>query len=151
MRRPDFRLDEPLRPAQAFRAKCVACTGGDLAAVRNCTATEEQCHCFPYRMGRGCDRSRNPDPPGRLRAIRRECLHCMGGRHNFVRECDNVACPLHPYRLGRRPKKSTEPPPYLAETAPEAANVLEVDKKVGRTPEVPAGGVGGTFCDDALP
>jgi len=46
-----------------------------------------------------------------LRAIRLRCLECSNGSAKDVKECpcDHnegalEACPLHPYRLGKRPK-----------------------------------------------
>lgn len=42
-----------------------------------------------------------------LVSIRRRCLDCRGGSRKDVRECQFTNCPLHPYRLGRRPPKGT--------------------------------------------
>lgn len=36
-----------------------------------------------------------------LKAIRQKCLDCNGGVRKEADECDLVACPLHPYRLGK--------------------------------------------------
>lgn len=36
-----------------------------------------------------------------LKAIRKQCLHCMGGSFRLVSECPDVDCPLYPYRFGR--------------------------------------------------
>lgn len=41
-----------------------------------------------------------------LKAIRTYCLHCMGGHQQsaqYVRECDETICPLHDWRMGRKP------------------------------------------------
>lgn len=39
-----------------------------------------------------------------IKAIRVKCLECCNGQQNEVRECAVVSCPLHEYRMGRRPK-----------------------------------------------
>jgi len=41
-----------------------------------------------------------------LRSLRKGCLHCMGENYNQVEACHLDACPLHPLRLGRKPKSS---------------------------------------------
>ena len=38
-----------------------------------------------------------------LKAIRANCVECMGGQRSLVRECDLRGCPLWPYRLGKNP------------------------------------------------
>ena len=38
-----------LRPLKAIRAKCLDCSGGSQAEVRNCDI--EDCPLWPYRMG----------------------------------------------------------------------------------------------------
>jgi hypothetical protein len=111
----DFRVDAPLRPARAIRARCLHCVGNEWGEVRNCTATEKDCHLWPYRMGAGRDGSRPFRRRSRLKTIRDECMHCMGGCvrapgvHNpaagLVRECDAFHCPLWPWRTGHRPRK----------------------------------------------
>lgn len=42
--------DVHLTQLQAIRAKCIECSGGELAAVRNCKVPK--CALYPYRMGR---------------------------------------------------------------------------------------------------
>lgn len=39
-----------LTPVKAIRAKCIDCSGGDKAEVRECVITE--CPLYPYRMGK---------------------------------------------------------------------------------------------------
>ena len=41
-----------------------------------------------------------------LRAIRTKCVDCCAGSVQEVRLCPVTACPLHPYRFGRRPSKT---------------------------------------------
>jgi len=107
----DFRVDKSLTPAKAIRKRCLHCVGGERAEVERCTARTPQgpcdpsgCWLWPYRMGRGVDRSRSPKGkrlPTRAQAIRRECLNCMGDNRYFVKTCESYHCHLWPYRLGR--------------------------------------------------
>ena len=39
-----------------------------------------------------------------IKAIRKKCLDCVGNQYKTVRLCEDKKCPLHPYRMGRRPK-----------------------------------------------
>lgn len=39
-----------------------------------------------------------------LKTIRDKCIDCCGGQKKEVRECTVKKCPLHPYRMGKRPK-----------------------------------------------
>jgi hypothetical protein len=38
-----------------------------------------------------------------LRAIRANCIDCMGGQRSLVRDCGLRGCPLWPYRMGKNP------------------------------------------------
>ncbi len=40
-----------------------------------------------------------------LRAIRANCLNCMGGLISEVRRCPSEDCPLYQYRFGKNPKR----------------------------------------------
>jgi hypothetical protein len=40
-----------------------------------------------------------------LQAIRRKCLDCCYGSPKEVRLCEADYCSLHPYRLGKNPKR----------------------------------------------
>ena len=39
-----------------------------------------------------------------IKAIRAKCLDCCGGSTKEARLCPADSCPLHPYRMGHRPK-----------------------------------------------
>ena len=39
-----------------------------------------------------------------VKAIRAKCLDCCCGHPSEVRLCTTEKCPLHPYRMGKRPK-----------------------------------------------
>jgi len=45
-----------------------------------------------------------------LKAIRAKCLDCSNGSFQEVKNCPIVACPIYPYRLGKRPIKSDVEP-----------------------------------------
>ncbi len=38
-----------------------------------------------------------------LKAIRANCIDCMGGYARLVSSCELVGCPLWPYRMGKNP------------------------------------------------
>jgi hypothetical protein len=40
-----------------------------------------------------------------LKAIRRKCLDCCYGDPQEVELCESHFCSLHPYRLGKNPKR----------------------------------------------
>ena len=42
-----------------------------------------------------------------IKAIRKGCLDCTCGQVLEIRECPVIECPLYPYRMGRRPDKTT--------------------------------------------
>jgi hypothetical protein len=48
-----------------------------------------------------------------IKSIRAKCLDCTGDQPKEVRLCPVHACPIHPYRMGRRPNKDDweNPPP----------------------------------------
>ena len=45
----------------------------------------------------------NPCPITPVKAIRKKCVDCCCGALKAVAECESVACPIWPYRMGRRP------------------------------------------------
>lgn len=36
-----------------------------------------------------------------LKAIKFQCIECMGFQEKSVEECTDTLCPLYPYRLGK--------------------------------------------------
>jgi hypothetical protein len=46
-------------------------------------------------------------------AIRKKCIDCSGGSRKEVRLCPVVACPLWPYRFGKRPETKAKTHPEL--------------------------------------
>lgn len=62
----------------------------------------------------------NAPPPATgsaLKAIRAKCLDCAGGMPSEVRECQISRCALHPFRMGKRPKKAGQSLPAEAKAA----------------------------------
>ena len=45
-----------------------------------------------------------------IKAIRAKCLDCCCGHPSEVRICTALKCPLHPYRMGKRPKATADSP-----------------------------------------
>jgi len=43
-----------------------------------------------------------------MKAIRAKCMDCSGGQFVEVRNCPVKNCPLHEYRMGKRPQKDNE-------------------------------------------
>ena len=41
-----------------------------------------------------------------IKAIRAKCIDCCCGQRNEVRLCPSTDCPLHEYRMGKRPKNN---------------------------------------------
>jgi hypothetical protein len=52
-----------------------------------------------------------------LAAIRAKCIDCSGGQPSEVRLCPVVRCALHPFRFGKRPKKTGPELPAAAKAA----------------------------------
>lgn len=59
-----------------------------------------------------------------VKAIRANCLDCMGGSSNEVKLCPVDYCPLYPFRFGKNPyRKKTEM------TEEKKAHLAEMRKK----------------------
>ena len=102
-----------MTPGKSIRAFCIECAGS-AAEVRRCGGDRciggqgdgrGRCYFLPYRVGKG-----RPS----VRLIRKVCLECMGGSSSLVAECASRQCPLHRFRFGRRPEK-TSPETITAE------------------------------------
>lgn len=91
----------------AVRRFCLDCQGASPAAVRACA--DAACALWPCRLPGVCAAGDAAEAGraasrGLLRAVRRYCLDCAGGRHE-VRACQaRQACPLWSYRFGVRPQ-----------------------------------------------
>ena len=42
------------------------------------------------------------------KAIRHQCVECMGWASHEVKHCTAYTCPLYPYRMGKRPQDDNE-------------------------------------------
>ena len=78
-------------PKDAIRAYCLECNAGSAKELKNCTSTD--CFLYPLRMGK-----KRVDST-RLKAIRRHCVDCQGGR-TAASGCASFDCELHDYRQG---------------------------------------------------
>lgn len=54
-----------------------------------------------------------------IKAIRAHCIECCGGSKKEARLCPAAECPLHPYRMGRRPKPGEADPAEVEEDLDE--------------------------------
>ena len=43
-----------------------------------------------------------------IKAIRAKCLDCTNNQYTEIKECKMTKCSLHPYGLGKRPKKDND-------------------------------------------
>lgn len=50
------------------------------------------------------DADAKPNYPSPLKSIRQYCKTCCGGSSMEIALCPSVGCPLHPFRMGRKPK-----------------------------------------------
>lgn len=70
-----------------------------------------------------------------IKAIRAKCLDCCCGQNMEVRLCTAENCPLHPYRMGKRPKGDQTPPESNEgeEASPYHTEEYETDNPKGST------------------
>ncbi len=43
-----------------------------------------------------------------IQSIRMKCRDCCANQLAKIRKCQITDCPLHPYRMGKRPKEESE-------------------------------------------
>jgi hypothetical protein len=111
------------RPLKAMRQHCLSCCNGSAFKVAHCPA--RSCPLWLYRFGRNPtddmvaelgERQMYPldmaktaagfeSNVTRKKAVQRRCLDCSAGSKAEVRNCDRIACDLHPYRLGNNPNR----------------------------------------------
>jgi hypothetical protein len=118
-------VTDSLPPLEAIRKHCLWCCNGSAHEVNLCAA--KACPLWMYRYGKkptadmleeAGDALMYPVEDGttvadffekggtRLKAIKRRCLDCSGGSKADVRDCQHVACDLHPFRFGRNPNRT---------------------------------------------
>jgi len=127
--RPDkvlFSADELPAPSVAIRAHCLECLGWNDADVRRCDGelVTGKCPLWELRMG-----GRRGLRPGK--AIRQECLLCMGASKELARECTSTRCALWPYRFGANPRTNRR-----ARARFEAGKPRETDIEERKAPSV---------------
>jgi len=54
------------------------------------------------KSGEGKTRVVNLTP---LKAIRLNCIECMGFQQSLVKECSSILCPLYPFRMGKTSRR----------------------------------------------
>jgi len=90
-----------LTPKEAVLRFCRDCVGNS-QDIKNCQGNhllsdKKKCPFFKYRLGKG-------RPP--LKAIREQCLFCMNGSYQLVKDCVSTNCAIHFYRHGNNPNRS---------------------------------------------
>jgi hypothetical protein len=110
-------------PLKALHQLCLGCCAGSVFEVTHCPA--RSCPLWPFRVGRKPTAKMIAELSGRLvypledkrtatdfhggstslKAIKRYCLDCSGGSKAEARNCQQVGCDLHPYRLGNNPNR----------------------------------------------
>lgn len=84
---------------QAIRDFCKECVNSNQTKViKDCggefvIATKKPCALFKYRL----------KGKGTVKAIRRNCLECMGNSSQAVENCTTDKCQLYKFRLGKIP------------------------------------------------
>ena len=63
-----------------------------------------------------------------LKAIRAKCLDCCCDQFKEIRLCTAEKCSLHPYRMGKRPKRYTDTPSDTSGDNPaDSPTIIEED------------------------
>lgn len=90
-------MEEHVTSGRAIRNFCQKCVNSALTRIiTDCggemvMATKKPCALFKHRLG----------GKGNVKAIRRNCVDCMGGSSWAVEDCQTITCDLHPYRMGK--------------------------------------------------
>jgi hypothetical protein len=86
---------------EAIREFCKECVNSNLQKYREkcggeyVMATKKPCALFKYRV----------KGKGTVKAIRKNCVECMGGSFSAVDECFTSDCHLYQFRLGKIPER----------------------------------------------
>jgi len=90
-------MEEHVTSGKAIRNFCQKCVNSALTRIiKECDgemvmATKKPCALYKYRL----------KGKGNVKAIRRNCVDCMGGSFGAVEDCQTTDCDLHPYRMGK--------------------------------------------------
>ena len=102
--------------SKAARAHCVECCGGATRGEDSPSGCNSPaCGLYELRI------NGKADGVSQCKAIRRRCLDCAGSV-GAVRDCTETACDLHPYRMGKNPRRSKTCPDSLPK--PPLSDVL---------------------------
>ena len=92
---------------EAIRGFCRMCCCEQYSEIDHCSALDgkgpKTCALWPFRHGKGYDKSKPFIKRTPLKAIHTECINCQGSR-NGVENCPSVDCPLYFFRLGKNPR-----------------------------------------------
>ena len=59
-----------------------------------------------------------------IKAIRAKCIDCCCGQRQEVRLCTVAGCPLHEYRMGKRPKNHEEASDFSADSEVDVNSLI---------------------------
>jgi hypothetical protein len=95
-------MENKLTPLKRVRKYCLSCMDGSSKEIDLCPSNE--CALYKFRKNKG---------GVKLIDIKTKCLDCAG-TYKEVKTCEfdgirDNACPLFPYRLGKRPKGTRLP------------------------------------------
>jgi hypothetical protein len=82
---------------EAIKNFCKECVNSNQTKIiKDCNgeyvrATKKPCALFKYRL----------KGKGTIKAIRRNCVDCMGGSFSAVDECTTETCPLYGFKSGK--------------------------------------------------
>jgi hypothetical protein len=79
-----------------IRDYCLWCCNGQKKEVVLCP--DESCSLWTFRIS-----SISGHPFSSLKAIKARCKDCKPESRDDVKDCEDVKCPLHLYRLGKNP------------------------------------------------
>ena len=92
-----------LTPVKAIRKYCMWCMIGSSEEIKNCTSGDE-CILFIWRYGKRPTTKKRLTP---IKTIRKKCINCSE-TYEEIKTCEENDCPLHVYRMGKRPIVSTQ-------------------------------------------
>jgi len=102
-----------LTPLRAIKEFCIQCWGYERKMAKQCNGklVYGMCQLIDYKLGKRAKERKLSYTP--CQAIRKKCLWCMGAvkdkpekfRYQYVRECDDVKCPLYIFRFGKNPNR----------------------------------------------
>ena len=96
MKRTKYFNPTPKEAVLQFCKECVPAYNERKNCSGNKLLNKESCFLYKVRLGKG---------KISVKLIRKHCLQCMSGSHEWVKACISVNCPLYPFRFGTNPNR----------------------------------------------